>query len=380
MDESIYFDHSATSWPKPREVIERTVAAMQDLMANAGRSGHLASLNAARLVYDTRRRLARLFGVAHSEDLVFTSGATAGINLVIKGLLARHDAVAISPMEHNAVLRPLSQMIAEREITVHELPADPLGRIDLQAAGCMARERRYALLVVAHGSNVNGIVQDLRGLRRLFADTPMLVDAAQTAGVIPIDVQGDGIDFLCASCHKGLLGPTGIGFCVLSAAHDVSPLIEGGTGSRSESIEHPLVRPDRYEAGTVNLHGIAGTAGALTSFEGRGYLGVHKRTLNSRLIEGLLEVPGVTVQSPRDGTALCVSLCVPGIGPDDLARRLEREHGILGRPGLHCAPAAHRHLGTLPVGTLRLSPGWGNSEDQIDRAVRAIASIAAQAS
>jgi cysteine desulfurase / selenocysteine lyase len=376
-DNLLYLDHAATSWPKPPEVDEGVARALTSLMANAGRSGHQAAVSSARMVFETRERLAELFGIERSEDLVFVRGCTEGLNLVLKGFLKPGDRVAVSPMEHNSVMRPLMRLIGERGITVHTLPADPLGRIDLEASRNLANESPPELVVIQHASNVNGAVQDLAALRRAFPDSPMLVDAAQTAGVLPLDVAALGIDFLAASVHKGLLGPTGVGVCYISPRHDVLPLVEGGTGSDSESTAHPDFRPDRYEAGTLNLHGIAGTFGALDGLGERGLLGERKRLLTKMLVDGLDNIPGLTVHSPKDGTALCVSFTADHLRPEQVAVRLEREYGVLCRPGLHCAPNAHRHLGTFPDGTVRLSPGWGNTEKDIETALLGVETILA---
>ena len=374
---SIYLDHAATSWPKPKEVGEWTLRALTELTANAGRSGHRASLDSARIVYETRCQLAHLLGIERSENLVFTRGCTEGINLVLKGWLKPGDRVLVSPMEHNAVMRPLARLVRERSLIVDSLPADPLGRIDPDAARrCLSDGRKEpALVVVQHASNVNGTVQDIAAIKSVFAATPVLVDAAQTAGVLPIAVSQWGVDFLAASVHKGLLGPTGVGVVYVSPGLDVAPLIEGGTGSRSEFVEQPDFRPDRFEAGTLNLHGIAGACGALAGQPERGLLGSEKQQLAGQLIEGLSGLRGVTVDSPLDGSALCVSFSVAGFPAEKVAVGLEREFGLLGRPGLHCAPAAHQHLGTFPQGSMRLSPGWGNTARDIEAAVQAIAHI-----
>jgi cysteine desulfurase family protein len=376
MTDLIYLDHAATSWPKPPEVCEQMTRALVDLTANAGRSGHQPSIESARIVFQTREGLASLLGVAQSEDLVFVRGCTEGLNLVIKGFLEPGDTVAVSPMEHNSAMRPLMRLTQRCDVKVETLPADPFGRIDVEATGRIAGTKRFALVAISHASNVNGAVQDIRGLRAAFPETPILIDAAQTAGVLPINVQQDGIDFLACSVHKGLLGPTGVGACYLSSHYDVRPLQEGGTGSQSESQEHPGFRPDRYEAGTSNLHGIAGTLGALQSFERRGLLGAQKRQLTQVLLEGLRTIPGVRIQSPIDETALCASFTVDRLRPDEVAARLEEQHGILCRPGLQCAPAAHRHLQTFPQGTVRLSPGWKNTPEDIEAALRAIHAVA----
>ena len=371
----IYLDHAATSWPKPTPVREQMLRFLDGLATNAGRSGHEASVRSARMVFEVREQMARLLGVPDSRDLVFTRGTTEGLNLVLKGFLNPGDRVLVSPMEHNSMMRPLRVLESERKIHVDLLPADELGKVRPdrnEPAGDPPR-----LIALAHASNVNGVVQDIAALRRAYPDAAILVDAAQTAGVLPIHIQELGIDFLACSAHKGLLGPTGVGLCYLDPKHEVRPLMEGGTGSRSESEVHPMNRPDRYEGGTMNLHGIAGLAGALEYIEQAGLLGDHKQALCHRLISGLADMQRVRLHSPQDGSALNVSFTADGLSPSEVAHRLEEEQGILSRPGLQCSPAAHRHLGTFPDGTLRLSPGFGNTEAQIDRILEAIAALLA---
>lgn len=376
-DQLIYLDHGATSWPKPPGVEAEMVHHLRALTANAGRGGYQASVDSARLLFDVRSRLAARLGVTDAARVVFTRGATEGINLVLKGFLRSGDRVAVSPLEHNAVMRPLRRLELERGIAVDVLPANPLGRIDLDAAA--KADGHHRLVAVAHGSNVNGVVQDIRGLARAMPATPLLVDAAQTAGVVPLDAAADGFAFLACSGHKALLGPTGVGALYLSPDYDVPPLLEGGTGSQSEQIEQPAFAPDRYEAGTQNVHGIAGLRGGLAHLEAHGLLGDHKRRLVVRLIEGLRDVPGIRIVAPTDGSALLMSFTLDGLPPDRIALALERDHGILCRPGLHCAPTAHRHLGTLPQGTVRLAPGYGNTDEHIGRAIRAVHAVASQA-
>ena len=367
-----YLDHAATSWPKPGRVGERMVEQLSGLCANAGRSAHQAALNSGRMVFKTREALAELFGVPDPADLVFTRGATEGINLVLKGFLEEGDRVLVSPLEHNAVMRPLERLKGDRNIKVEILPADPLGQIDTGAIAGQVGQAAPRLVAIAHGSNVNGVVQDLRAVRSAFPDSALLVDAAQTAGALPIDVSADGVDFMVCSAHKGLLGPTGVGVCYLNPCFEVRPLIEGGTGSRSEETSQPAFRPDRYEAGTLNLHGIAGLAGALDYLSENGLMGDLKRRLSKRLVDGLCGLPGIRLHSSDDGTALLVSVTLDGLSSDRVAAELEDAHGVLCRPGLQCAPLAHRHLGTFPEGTVRLSPGFGNSEEDVCKVVDAL--------
>jgi len=376
MKNVVYLDHAATSWPKPDEVCQHVTRALTECMANAGRSGHEPSVEAARIVFQTREQLAGLLGVSRSENVVFVRGCTEGLNLVLKGMLRPGATVAVSPLEHNSMMRPLMRLARQRGVVTETLPADPFGRIDLQAAGRVARERKFALLAVCHASNVNGAVQDLCGLRSVFPDTPLLLDAAQTAGVLPIDIERDRIDFLACSAHKGLLGPTGVGACYLTPNYDVEPLEEGGTGSRSESHAQPDFRPDRYEAGTLNLHGIAGVYGALLGTLQRGLLGPRKQQLTTILLDELEKISGIRLQSPKDGSALCASFTIDGLRADEVAVRLEERNRVLCRPGLQCAPAAHRHLGTFPGGTVRISPGWRNTFEDVETAIRGVHAVA----
>ena len=372
----IYLDHGATSWPKPEGVLDGIRDFMGGVAANAGRSGHKASVESARMVYRVRSKLAGLFGIPNPENLIFTSGTTEGLNLVLKGFLDDGDRVLISPMEHNSAMRPLERLKADRNVSCEILPADPYGRIDIEAASEFAKKGPWKLICIAHGSNVNGVVQDIDSLKEVLPDVPFLVDAAQTAGVVPIDVDESGIEFLAFSGHKGLLGPMGTGGCYISPEYKIPPLIDGGTGSKSESIEQPTFRPDCYESGTSNLHGIAGLRGSLDHIESNGLGGERKRKLTNLLIRGIKDIPNVRLHSPDDGSALMASITLDGLYPDEVAIALESEYGILCRPGLHCSPMAHKHLGTFPDGAVRLAPGFGNTEEDIEIAIKAVKEIA----
>ena len=372
----IYLDHGATSWPKPNGVLCGIAAFMAGVAGNAGRSGHYAAVESARLVYQVREQLARILKIPDPADMVFTHGTTEGLNLVLKGFLREGDHILVSPMEHNSLMRPLKRLCRERNVTFSILLADKYGRVDIEQARKNRPKSPVRLIGISHASNVNGVVQDLSGLRAAFPDTPILVDAAQSAGVLPIDVVKDGIDFVAFSGHKGLLGPTGTGGCYIDPRHDVAPLVEGGTGSKSESIEQPDFRPDRYEAGTINLHGLAGLQGALEHIEENGLGGDHKRRLATMLIEGIRDIPRVKLYSPTDGSALMAAFTIEGMHTDQVAQALENEFSILCRAGMHCSPSAHQHLGTMPEGAVRLAPGYGNKDKEIEIALRAVTKIA----
>lgn len=377
-DRVIYLDHGATSWPKPAGVLKGIEDFMTGVAANAGRSGHQASVESARMIYRVRDGLAKLLGVRNPEDMILTSGTTEGLNIVLKGFLEPGDSLLVSSMEHNSAMRPLERLKKDIGISYEILPADEYGRIDIDAARAVAGKTTWKLVCVSHGSNVNGIVQDIAALREAIPDVPFLIDAAQTVGVLPIDVEELGIQFLAYSGHKGLLGPTGTGGLYIAPEFDIPPLIEGGTGSKSESIEQPTFRPDCYESGTGNLHGIAGLRGSLDYFEEHGLTGGYKRKLTSMLLDGIKDVPNVRLHTPDDGTALLASITIEGAYADEVAIAMESEYNILCRPGLHCAPLAHKHLGTMPNGTIRLAPGYGNTEEDIEVTIKAVTEIAAK--
>jgi len=378
----IYLDHAATSWPKPPEVAEAMVQTFDSLTANAGRSGHRASLDSARMVFGVRLRLAELFGVRNSENLIFVRGCTEGLNLVLKGWLRPGDRVVVSPLEHNAVMRPLARLTRELSLSISTLPADPWGRIDWDGARRLEENQRQppALVVVAHASNVNGAVQDIRQAKTVFPASPLLVDAAQTAGVLPIDVEQLRIDFLSASVHKGLLGPTGVGVVYLSPRFDVRPLIEGGTGSRSEDQYQPEFLPDRFESGTPNIAGIAGLSAGLDYILARGLSDIRacESGLAHRLIEGLTAIEGVTVYGTADTQrrTAAVSFRIAGTDNGVAVSLLSEQFDIMCRAGLHCAPRAHKTIGTFPGGTVRLSIGPFNTAADIDAALSALKTIA----
>lgn len=375
-----YLDHAATSYPKPEEVTEEIVRFLRHLAGSPGRSGHRLSGEAARVVFETREALARLFGVSDSRRVVFTRGATEGLNLALFGILRPGDHVLTTSMEHNAVMRPLRHLAEKRGVKTTIVRASPEGVVDPDDIRRAVRPNTR-LAVVNHGSNVCGALQPLAEIvNRLAGRTLLVVDAAQTAGLVPLHVEEMGVDILAASGHKGLLGPTGIGALCLREGVEPEPLLHGGTGSRSESDEQPDFLPDRYEAGTPNTVGIAGLAGALRFLErsGPGRLLARERALASKVVEAMEEGSHVRVYGPRSPEERLglVALRVEGLEPGEVGRRLDREYGFLVRCGLHCAPNAHRTLGTFPEGSVRVSVGFSNTPDEIDRLIGALSDIA----
>jgi cysteine desulfurase/selenocysteine lyase len=353
-----YLDHAATTWPRPVEIGEAMVRTLADT-GNAGRSGHALSLRAARALFAARHRAAGFLGVSDPRRVLFTAGCTAALNVVLRGLLRPGSHVVTTGLEHNAVARPLRALEEERGIRISRIPGDTTGRIS-SAALAAACTPETALVVVNHASNVSGTLQDLAALRAA-TDRPFLVDAAQTAGHLPVDVDGLGLDYVAMPGHKGLCGPPGVGILCLGARAALpEPLVRGGTGSRSEEDRHPDFLPDRLEAGTPNVPGIAGLDAALAWLEReRAPLAQRLLALGTEFLEGVLRMDGVRLVGPPtvSGRVPVFSLLIEGIDPGMAARRLEQDSAVLVRSGLHCAPWAHETLGTFPGGTVRFSFG-----------------------
>lgn len=380
----IYLDHAATSYPKPPQVL----AAMNDFLeragGNPGRSGHRLSIAAGRIVYDTRESLAEFFGVSHPLRVLFMHNATYALNTALQGLLHPGDRVVTGGMEHNAVMRPLREL-EKHGIQVDVIPADADGT--LSASACSAALQAGArLVVINHASNVTGTIAPIAEIAKLAheAGALILVDAAQTAGVLPINITDMGIDLLAFTGHKGLQGPPGTGGLVLADSFDpaqLDPLVRGGTGSRSEFEIQPDDLPDRYESGTPNGVGIAGLGAGLTWLKEHGLdeLRGHEIGLIARLREGLGNISGLCLYGANDpnlSTAV-VSFTLDGKRVSEIGYRLDENHEIFCRVGLHCAPAAHRSIGTFPEGTVRLAPGPLTTLDEIDSTIRAVKGIAA---
>lgn len=389
----IYLDHAATSWPKPPEVL----AAMRDFLeragGNPGRSGHRLSVEAGRIVYDAREAVAELFNAPDPLRVIFTMNATHAINIALHGLLRPGDRVVTSSIEHNAVMRPLRALAhvpgtskvpgTSRGIDLALIPCGPDGALDLAAAERLITPGTR-LVVLNHASNVMGTILPVAQVAGLAhrAGALLLVDAAQTAGALPIDMQALGIDLLAFTGHKALLGPPGTGGLVIGERVDTAqmePLLRGGTGSRSEFEIQPEDCPDKFESGTLNGVGIAGLAAGIRYVLQHGIEAIraHEVALAQALAEGLASIPGVTVYGPADPTqrTATVSFTVAGRRVSEIGLRLDEEHDVLCRVGLHCAPAAHRTIGTFPEGTVRLAAGFSTTPAEVAQAVAAVAEV-----
>mgnify|MGYP005837597527 CR=1 FL=1 len=382
----IYFDNAATSWPKPPEVAEAMTHFLRDVGANPGRSGHRLAVEAGRIVYAAREAVCELVNAPDPLRVAFTANVTVALNMALRGLLRPGDHVITSSMEHNSVMRPLRALEREGvELTVVRCsPQGALNPADVEAA----IRPHTRMIVLNHASNVSGALLPVREVGRIARahNLLLLVDAAQTAGAYPIDMQADGIDLLAFTGHKSLLGPMGTGGLIVGERVDglrLEPLIRGGTGSRSEREEQPDFLPDMLESGTPNAVGIAGLEAGIRWVRARGTdaIRAHETALAQRLIDGLREIPRVTVYGPLDSArqTATVSFNIAGLEPSEVGLRLDDEYGILCRVGLHCAPAAHRTLGTFPVGTVRFGLGAFNTADEVDAALKAVASLAREA-
>ncbi|MDH7489550.1 MAG: aminotransferase class V-fold PLP-dependent enzyme [Anaerolineae bacterium] len=382
----IYFDNAATSWPKPPEVAEAMMHFLRDVGANPGRSGHRTAVESGRIVYAAREAVCELVNAPDPLRVAFTANVTVALNMALWGLLRPGEHVITSSMEHNSVMRPLRALERKGvQLTVVRCSAEGLlNPADVE--GAIRPNTR--MIVLNHASNVAGTILPVREAGRIARahNLFLLVDAAQTAGAYPIDVGADHIDLLAFTGHKSLLGPMGTGGLVVGPRVDVSqmePLICGGTGSRSEREEQPDFLPDMLESGTPNAVGIAGLEAGIRWVLGRGVdaIRAHEMALAQRAIDGLRAIPGVTVYGPLDAArqTATVSFNIAGMEPSEAGLRLDEEHGILCRVGLHCAPAAHKTLGTFPVGTVRFGMGVFNTADEVDAAVAAVANLAREA-
>ncbi|PKQ15039.1 MAG: cysteine desulfurase [Actinobacteria bacterium HGW-Actinobacteria-7] len=373
----IYLDHGATSWPKPPGVIEAVANGLTVLAANPGRGAYRFALDTSRAIHSARRDVATFLGVADTHDLSFQPGCTQAMNLVLLGLLVPGDRVVACSMEHNAVARPLNALAA-RGVEVVVVDADEAGVVDADEVEAVVAAGRTRAVVCQHAGNVTGAIQPIPDLGDIAHANGalLLVDGAQAGGHLPVDLGRLGADAWACSGHKGLLGPQGVGVLYLAPTCEPAELVSGGTGGgSSEDPLQPLARPERYEAGTPNTPGILGL-GASVRFlsEHAEELRSHEAVLVRQLHEGILDLDGFSVLGPSLGAPRVpiVSVVHDRISADRLAFALDRRYGVAARAGLHCAPWAHRTLGTVDAGALRFGLGYGNTPDDVGTVLNAL--------
>jgi len=378
---TIYFDNAATSWPKPEE----TYAAMDRfgrvIGGSPGRSGHRLSIESGRVIMNAREVLARLFGIDDPFQLVFTKNATEALNLAIAGLLSPGDHVITSSMEHNSVMRPL-RALESKGVEVSVIRCSPRGELD-PGDLMTAIKKNTKAVILTHASNVTGTIMPVREVGHLARERGLIlcVDSAQTAGVLPIDVSEMNLDLLAFSGHKSLFGPQGTGGLYIRKGLEkqIVPLMVGGTGSRSEHESQPDFMPDRYESGTLNTVGLAGLGSGAEYILKKGIDNIRSREimLTERFLDGLQSIEGIRIYGLGDASRhiSVVSFNIDGLTPSEVSFALDEQFGIMSRPGLHCAPSAHRTIGTFPGGTVRFSFGSFNTEEEISYALDALRQI-----
>ncbi len=374
----IYLDNAATSCQKPEEVIKAVTEAMLSL-GNSGRGAHEASLDASRLIFDTRRLIAELFHAGDPSCVAFTANSTVSLNIAIQGLFQPGDHVITTMMEHNSVLRPL-YLMEEQGVKLTILPADQKGRIRYEDIEDEVGQNTKAV-VCTHASNLTGNINDLEAIGRICKKNGLLlvVDVSQTAGVFYIDMERMGIHVLCFTGHKGLLGPQGTGGICVRQGVSIRPLMVGGSGVKSYLKTQPEEMPEVLEAGTLNGHGIAGLHAALLYLEKTGIETIRKKELflMRRFYEGVKDIPGVQVYGDFSENALLyrapvVALNIGNYDSGEVADELASVYGIYTRAGAHCAPLMHRALGTVEQGAVRFSMSHYNKKEEIDEAIGAV--------
>ena len=373
----VYLDNAATSFPKPPEVLGAVMNVLEGIGASPGRGSHKHAREAMSILSRCREKTAAFLGVTKPDRVIFTKNATESINLVLKGFLRPGDRVLISAMEHNSVVRPL-HALAARGVTTSIIPCDAAGDLDLRALEFML-DPAPRLVVLVHASNVNGALIPAAEASEICgrAGVPLFLDAAQSAGIQPVAAEQWGLGMLACSGHKSLLGPPGVGILYVRPDIEILPLMEGGTGSRSEDFNQPEFCPDRFESGTPNLPGLAGLIQGIDFISRTGIERIrgHEFALAASLEDGLSRIPGARVLRPRVRGTGTVSFVVDGLNPADIGFALDEAFDIAVRTGLHCAPLAHQTLGAFPAGTIRVSAGYATTTEEIDYFLNALRSV-----
>lgn len=375
----IYLDNAATSWPKPPSVPKAVFEFITKRAANPGRSGHRMSAEAGRIVFEARDELAGLFGLKKTENIIFTQNATQALNIAILGLTSAKSRIVATSTEHNSVARAMFRLQKDGA-SIDFANCDYKGMLDYEYLESLVA-KGADLVIINHGSNVTGAVQDLKICSEIAHKhgAIILVDTAQTAGCIEIDVKKMGVDLLVFTGHKALMGPQGTGGLAISDDFDhkrIRTIFAGGTGSKSESLEHPDFLPDKFECGTLNATGIAGLLEGVryVKVQGLQNIATHEQSLRNAMMDKLSSIPKTTVFGPREGTGV-VSFTINGKDNAQVGFLLDRQHDIMCRTGLHCSPLAHKTIGTFPQGTIRFSVSIMNTLEDIEIACQSLRQI-----
>lgn len=366
---NLYCDNAATTFPKPESVYRSVENAMRNIGASPGRGGYRRSLDAARLLFSTRESIASLFAIADASRVIMTHNATGALNLALRGVLKSGDHVVTTTMEHNSLIRPL-ELLSQSAVDYTMVHASSSGFADPDEIK-KAITSKTKMIAISHVSNVCGLIQPVEEIGRIAKENDILflLDAAQSAGSIPIDVKALSVDLLAAPGHKGLYGPQGTGFLYVGNNISLQPFMAGGTGTNSTERDQPLVIPDGFEPGTHNLPGIAGFKAGIdfVTEVGVDTIGRHERELVSQLAESLRMCSAITLHgyADSDHNNGVLSITIKDADSAAIAFLLDQKYDISVRSGLHCAPDAHKTLGTFPAGTLRLSPGWFNTAEDV---------------
>lgn len=378
----VYLDNSATTYPKPEEVYTSVLNYMKNIGANPGRGGYANALEGDRIIYNCRESLMKLFNFDKLENVIFTANITQSLNIVLKNVIKDGWHVITSSMEHNSVLRPLSTLKETKNIDLDIIECSADGVINVEDFR-NAIKPNTKLVALTHASNVIGSIQPLEEIGKICKEKNIyfVIDSAQSAGAIPVDFYKIGCNALTFTGHKSLLGPPGIGGFLIDDAlnEEALPFIEGGTGSLSQSIIQPDFLPDKFESGTLNAPGIAGLLSGINYIMKEGITAIQEREqeLSQHFINELLNIPSIKVYGFKDASLRTPTISINSskINNAELGFILDREYGIMSRTGLHCAPLAHKTMGTFPEGTLRFSLGPFNDKKDINYALHALNSI-----
>lgn len=376
----IYLDHAATSFPKPECVYQQVENFMRHCGASPARGSYRKAQEAERIVLNLRSTVAKVFGILNPSNVIFTTNATDALNLALKGYLRTGDHVVTTDLEHNALLRPLWRLRQTRQIEVSIVKSNVLGEIAPEDI-VKAIRPNTRLVACVHASNVLGTIQPIRQIseKTRSLGIPLLVDGSQTAGSLPIDVEELGIDLFAFTGHKSLLGLPGTGGLYIRDGLDLEPLREGGTGSRSESLDQPHTRPEKFESGTPNTFGLVGLLAGIQYIEETGIQSIrtHEILLNQELMHQLKKITGVTVYGPEaDSKVAITSMNIHSLPATEVGQILGKKFGVMVRTGIHCSPLLHQNLGTQESGTVRFSLGWSNTRQEVDTVVAAVREIA----